>query len=122
MGVPGLWPFLRKKGYEAEKAPYFPQIPLPPNNYYRVDVLASFYNIIRWIYINHDSTTSPVIFERHLRLARLPQGSSILYLDGPSPEEKRMTREFREARRSCALDKARASINCLEETVRDGRR
>ncbi|KAF9079548.1 hypothetical protein BGX23_003773, partial [Mortierella sp. AD031] len=60
------------------------------------------------------------IFEQQLTSYRIPQASSVLYLDGPSPEEKRRTCELRMAKRTCALDKAEACIADLERVFKGG--
>ncbi|KAK5823077.1 hypothetical protein F5H01DRAFT_129602 [Linnemannia elongata] len=122
MGIPYLWPFVRDKGYEAPLLSRFPQDPLPSNAFYRVDILASFFSIIRRAYSNHDSSTANTIVAQHLASCGFPQASAVLYVDGPSPEEKRRTRDLRDMKRADALAKAEASINDMENIFRSGGR
>ncbi|KAG0366054.1 hypothetical protein BGX24_003860, partial [Mortierella sp. AD032] len=122
MGIPYLWPFVRKKGYEAPLLSRFPQDPLPTNAFYRVDILASFFSVIRRAYVNHDLSTANTMVAQHLVSCGLPQASTVLYVDGQSPEEKRRTREFRDRKRADALAKAVASISDMENIFRSGGR
>ncbi|KAF9898892.1 hypothetical protein EC991_010114, partial [Linnemannia zychae] len=73
-------------------------------------------------YSNHDLSTANALFERHLVSCGFPQASTVLYVDGPSPEEKRRTRESRDKKRADALSKAEASISGMEKIFRDGGR
>ncbi|KFH63191.1 hypothetical protein MVEG_11226 [Podila verticillata NRRL 6337] len=109
-------------GYEAHVLSQFPRDPLPSNSYYRLDVLASFFSTIRRTYNNHDLTTANIIFERHLSSCQLPKSSTFLYVDGPSPEEKRHTQELREARRVHALERAEACMSDMEDIFGRGGR
>ncbi|KAI8596826.1 hypothetical protein EDD21DRAFT_408068 [Dissophora ornata] len=124
MGVAGLWPFLRKNNYETVVCSQLPQVPqsLNPDNLtlptIRVDVLASFYSSIRRFYSNQDLYTAHMALERQIATSGLPK-SSVLYLDGPSPDEKQKTRESREMRRAHALQKSLRSISELEKRVED---
>ncbi|KAF8923561.1 hypothetical protein BGZ47_004674, partial [Haplosporangium gracile] len=92
------------------------------NAFYRVDILASFFSVIRRAYSNHDLSTANTIIAQHLLSCGLPQASTVLYVDGPSPEEKRRTREFRDRKRADALAKAEASISEMENIFRSGGR
>jgi len=121
MGIPYLWPFVRKKGYEALQS-HFPQHPLPAGCFFRVDILGTMYATIRRAFLNNDSATANSIIEYHLQSLQLPQSTTILYLDGPSPEEKRATLESRESKRTAALKKADALLSDMETIVQEGRR
>jgi hypothetical protein len=122
MGIPALWQHLRGEGHEATMLMQFPSTPLPPNAFYRIDILASFYNTIRRIHITSpDQSTFNTIFEQHLISHGIPK-TSILYIDGPSPAEKSATRETREAKRTRALQKAQIRIGDMEVRVGGRRR
>jgi len=122
MGIPYLWPFVRKKGYEARLQSQFPQDPLPPGSFFRVDILGSMYSTIRRIFLKNDATMANTIFEQHLRSLLLPQPTTILYLDGLSPEEKRTTRDEREARRFTSLTNANTVLLEMEAILQSGGR
>lgn len=104
MGMPLLWPLIRQEGYEATLLWQFPLAPLPPDSFYRVDILACFFSTIRRIYSSPslDQQTQHIIFEQHLQSCRLPKNATLLYIDGPSPDEKLAAREAREAKRVLA--------------------
>lgn len=124
MGIPLLWPFIRQEGYEATLLWQFPLTPLPPDSFYRVDILACFFSTIQRIYSSQtpDQQTHHITFERYLQSRRLPKDTALLYIDGPSPDEKRTTREARETKRALALQKAQACIGDMEERVGGRRR
>jgi len=123
MGVPQLWQLLRQQGYEATLLWQFPVTPLPPGSFYRVDILAYLFSAIERIYTSpsHDQQYRNTIFEQHLQSCRVPKNAAVLYIDGPSPDEKLTTREFREAKRVLALQKAQTCIEDMEERL-EGRR
>jgi len=119
MGVPLLWSFILQEGYKARLLWQFPQGPLPPDSVVRIDILATFFSLIQRLLTStsHDPSISNIIFERHLISCRIPKNSSILYIDGASPEEKRETRLAREAKRALALQKAQTFIGTMEDQV-----
>jgi len=122
MGIPTLWQHLRAEGHEATLLKQFPSTPLPPNAFYRIDILASFYSTIRRIHTTSpDQNTFNTIFEQHLISHGIPK-TSVLYIDGPSPAEKSATRETRETKRTRALQKAQACISDMEVRVGGQRR
>jgi len=121
MGIPFLWPFVKKQGYIAGLLGRFPQDSRPPDGMILVDVLGSMYPTIRRTFLKNDSMTANITFVRHLRSLQLPQPTTVLYLDGPSPEEKRTTRDGREARRTMSLTKANTLLLEMEAILRDGR-
>lgn len=92
----------------------FLQDPRPPETRFLVDILGSLFPVIRRIFLKHGPITASIIFEQHLRSLQLPQENTRLYLDGPSPEEKRETQNAREARRATALVKADALLSEME--------
>jgi hypothetical protein len=123
MGIPLLWAFIRQEGYNAALLCEFSQGPLPPDSVFRIDILATFFSFIQRLHTSTsiDPPTCNIIFERHLVSCKIPKESSILYIDGASPEEKRETRLTREAKRAIALQKAQTSIGTMEGQVRSGR-
>ena len=116
MGVPGLWPLVQKEGYVAVLQ-RFPTS--PPNTQYHVDILGSFFSVIRQIFINSDTAVACMKFERHLVSCRFLKASTILHLDGPSPAEKDATNKERQAKRAKALIKADNVLNKMEEAIHD---
>jgi 5'-3' exonuclease len=122
MGIPFLWPFVKRKGYMAETVERLPQGPRPPETRYLVDVLGSMYPVIRRIFLKHDSATANHVFEQHIRSLQLPSTATILYVDGPSPAEKRATHGEREARRKSALAKAHTLLLEMESLLRQGKK
>ncbi|KAF9081596.1 hypothetical protein BGX29_004390 [Mortierella sp. GBA35] len=122
MGVPRLWMLIRERGYEALLRYRLPLDPESSCRTKRVDILATFFSFLGRTYTYHDLSTAHTIFEQHLFARRIPKLTSVLYLDGPSPAEKRTTRELREAKRTTALQKALECINNMEERFNTGRR
>ncbi|KAF9933842.1 hypothetical protein FBU30_004238 [Linnemannia zychae] len=120
MGIPYLWSFLRKKGYETDLLSQFPQDPPPSGGIYRVDILASFFPIIRCAYANHDLLKANTIVARHLAASGISRASAVFYIDGPSPKEKQKTREFRDEKRRAALAKATTLISDMEDIFQRG--
>lgn len=130
MGIEGLWRFLRKNGHEAVISPQIPGIssssttadltslPVPT---IRVDVLATFYSCIRRIYTTHPLHVAHEALEQQILTSGIAQ-NSVLYLDGPSPDEKRKTFESREQRRGHNLKRAQESVAYLAESVKERRR
>lgn len=123
MGVPQLWQLLRQQGYEATLLWQFLVTPPPPGSFYRVDILAYLFSAIERIYTSpsHEQQYRHIIFEQHLQSCRVPKNAAVLYIDGPSPDEKLTTRDFREAKRVLALQKAQTCIRDMEERL-EGRR
>ncbi|KAF8925213.1 hypothetical protein BGZ47_003424, partial [Haplosporangium gracile] len=117
MGIPFLWPHIQQEGHEATLLWGYPLTPLPSNAVFRIDVLSCFYSRIQQIFsASHDQHTCNTIFEHHLLSCHVPK-TSILYIDGPSPNEKRTTNETRQAKRSLALQNAQTCLGNLETRV-----
>lgn len=122
MGIPLFWPHMRQEGYEAAMLWQFPSTPLPPNAFYRIDILSCFYSTIQRIYTStHDQHICNIKFEQHLISYGVPK-NSYLYFDGPSPDEKHATLKTREAKRDLALQKAQACISDMEARVSSQRK
>lgn len=124
MGVLSLWPYLRQVGHEATLLRQFPQDPSPPSAIYRVDLLASFFAQIQRIYSSpsHDYPSCNIAFERFLASSGVPRVSTVLYIDGPSPEEKLETFQLREQKRRVALEKANLCLSDMETRIGGRRR
>jgi len=120
MGVPGLWPLIKEKGYKAQLRKGLPSTPPTPGSKFRVDLLASFYPQIRYHYLN-DSSTFPQALERHLISCGLHKETSVLYLDGISPVEKQRTDSLRQDKRNIALTGAEVYIRDMEQSLEEGR-
>ena len=121
MGVPFLWPLVQKKGYTPDPHNKLPT-PDSPSCRIRVDVLGSFFSIIRRTYVNNDLASANNIFEHHLRVCQLPQSITTLYLDGQSPKEKHATQLVRTSKRHAALEKAGLCLDDMEATVQVGKK
>ncbi|KAF9119275.1 hypothetical protein BGW39_000423, partial [Mortierella sp. 14UC] len=124
MGVPLLWQLIQQEGYNANLLWQFSVAPLPPGSFYRVNIFAFLFSTIQRIYAPpvDDQHTCYLIFEQHLVSRQIPKDAAFLYIDGPSPVEKRTTSESREPKRTLALQKAQACIGVMEERVRNRRR
>lgn len=115
MGVLKLWPFIKEQGYIAAlKA--FPTIP-PPNTQYHIDILGSFFSVIRRCFLHPDTTVACVKFEQHLISCLFPKSTTILHMDGPSPAEKNATNINRQSKRDKALTKGNQLLTIMEETL-----
>ncbi|KAK3813787.1 MAG: hypothetical protein JOS17DRAFT_779229 [Linnemannia elongata] len=120
MGVPGLWPFIKEKGYKAQLRQGLLSTPPTPGSKSRVDLLASFYPQIRYHYLN-DSSTFPQALERHLISCGLHKETSVLYLDGISPVEKQCTDSLRQDKRNIEPAGAEDYIRDMEQSLEEGR-
>ncbi|GJJ67737.1 hypothetical protein EMPS_00083 [Entomortierella parvispora] len=121
MGIPFLWPFVKKNGYLPKLLPQCPQNSRPPDTTYLVDILGAFYPLIRRTFLNHGETPNSV-FEKGLRNLRFPPATTVLYMDGPTPEEKRNTREVRQTRCTAGLLNADASLQEMEQLHQQGKK
>ncbi|KAI1312645.1 hypothetical protein EDD11_002882, partial [Mortierella claussenii] len=122
MGIPFLWPFVKKKGYSANLLSKSPQNSRPPDTTYHVDILGSMYPLIRRTFLKYDREMANTIFEQQFRSLQFPPTTTIVYMDGPNPEEKRATRELREARCSVGLKKADTLLCEMEDMLGQGKR
>ncbi|KAG0202778.1 hypothetical protein BGX28_004788, partial [Mortierella sp. GBA30] len=148
MGMPGVWQFLRRKGYEAlvilqrpftsstPSSPYLPStdpsnVPAPDlnpttsgaseaNPRRLVDVLGCVYTRIRWAYSTLPMDLAHAAVEKVLRLFADPS-NSILYLDGSVALEKLDTHLRREKARQKALSIADECTNKLLDRIKQGK-
>ncbi|KAF9131356.1 hypothetical protein BG015_003870, partial [Linnemannia schmuckeri] len=71
MGVPGLWPLIKEKGYKAQLKQEISRTPPTPGFKFRVDLLASFYPQIRYHYLSNPSTFPQAIERQNKRSTAL---------------------------------------------------
>ncbi|KAF9914374.1 hypothetical protein FBU30_002589, partial [Linnemannia zychae] len=114
MGVPGLWPLIREEGYDAILQ-RFPTA--TPNTQYHIDILGSFFSIVRRSFINSETAVACIKFEKYLVSCQFSKASTVLHLDGPSPAAKDATNKARQAKRTQALIKADSLLTKMEESV-----
>ncbi|KAF9898513.1 hypothetical protein BX616_003918 [Lobosporangium transversale] len=121
MGIVGLWPFVRNKGYEADVYSPFLTSKLNDNTIsgiHRVDIMASFYSTIRFAYTNHPPDIAHTILESKITSYGIPR-SSWLYLDGIAPKEKLMKYRKRMLDREIASQKAQETLKILESIIKE---
>ncbi|KAF9577228.1 hypothetical protein BGW38_007706, partial [Lunasporangiospora selenospora] len=117
MGIQGLWPFLRKRGYRA-KIHNSPPQPSSSHSKIRVDVNSTFFPTINYAYSqnSNDQDAAHRILEDCI--AQLGSKSDIiLYVDGDQSLEKQKTQNHREATRQKSINQARQSILGLEQRL-----
>lgn len=117
MGVLKLWPLVKEQGYIAHLKP-FPTIP-PLNTVYHIDILGSFFSVIRRCFLDPDTTVACDKFEEHLISCRFPKSKTILHMDGPSPDEESATNINRQSKRDKALTKGNKLLTNMEATIRN---
>jgi hypothetical protein len=119
MGIGGLWPLIKKKGYDPVVR-Y--QSTEPSFAYkYRVDILGTFFPIIRNAYLFHSRATAHTILEREIE--KLGNRSNlVLYVDGSPCIEKIYTLLHREDLRSKSLNQAQKHIDDLHSRIESGLR
>ena len=115
MGVLKLWQFIKEKGYNAIPTA-FPKTP-SPNTLYHIDILGSFFSVIRRCFLHPDMTVACIKLEQHLIACQFPKATTILHMDGPSSAEKNTTNKERQSKRTKALSKANKLLTNMEETL-----
>ncbi|KAF9359456.1 hypothetical protein BGX26_012268 [Mortierella sp. AD094] len=118
MGVSGLWPFLRQKGYEPVVRHQSTDLfsPTDHSSTLRVDIPGCLFITIRNAYPSYPQGVAHSTVEREIKLLGTPKGL-ILYLDGSPLVEKRDTQIRREKVRVKALELAQKGINELKGRV-----
>jgi len=119
MGILGLWPFLKRKGYEAALFHQHPALlnTLEPGRKLLIDVQGCIFSTIRYAYSScATDDEAHVVVERKLE-EFATSSNSVLYLDGSPAEEKMLTHKHREETRSKALSAADASTAVLMDRV-----
>lgn len=117
MGIEGLWPFVRKKGYEPtlRYQPTLNNSPAPgPTR--RLDVLGSLYLTIRNAYWNNSLDIAHAIVEREISKLGTP-ANLVLYIDGAPCAEKQQTQQKRKETGDEAIKSAREGVTAMEERV-----
>ncbi|KAF9958693.1 hypothetical protein BGZ70_009115 [Mortierella alpina] len=121
MGVVGLWPYIRKKGYDPELRQTSSIPSSSASTAIRLDILGTYFAVIQSAYSRHPANIAHAVVERAI-LTFGNESALILYLDGGPSEEKKATQQAREDRRKTALDLARTKVAELERRVDEHRR
>ncbi|KAF9188015.1 hypothetical protein BGZ49_003985, partial [Haplosporangium sp. Z 27] len=113
MGIYGLWPFLKKKGYEptACRRPHSSN-----TTKIRVDVLGTFFALIAHTYSSYPADKAHFIVEQQIQKIGLKQ-NLILYFDGAPSTEKRDARNYRLCQREKYLHIARKAMDTLNSRI-----
>ncbi|KAF9953479.1 hypothetical protein BGZ72_005367 [Mortierella alpina] len=120
MGVVGLWPFLKEKGYEPVlrlQSTLQNHQPSQPS-FVRVDVLGAFFPTVRRAYSSKDLDDAHAILEKDITQFG-NKSTLVLYLDGAPALEKAPTTANREEQRKTNLDLAQKHLNEFETLVND---
>ncbi|KAF9926350.1 hypothetical protein BGZ67_008161 [Mortierella alpina] len=107
MGVVGLWPFLKDKGYEPvlrHQSALQNHQPSQPS-LIRVDVLGAFFITVRQAYSGKHHDDAHAILEKAFTKLG-PKETLVLYLDGAPALEKALTTANREEKRRTDLEVA----------------
>ncbi|KAI7817100.1 hypothetical protein BC939DRAFT_507720 [Gamsiella multidivaricata] len=119
MGILGLWPFLRRKGYEAALFHQHTAVlnTFEPGRKRLINVQACIFSTIRYAY-----SSCATDDEAHLVVERklgefATSSNSFLYLDGSTAEEKILTHKYREETCTKALLTADESTTVLMDRV-----
>ncbi|KAF9165033.1 Elongation of fatty acids protein 2 [Actinomortierella ambigua] len=120
MGIDGLWPWTKQRGYvPSELILGFTRLPSGVNR--RVDLAGAFYPTIRWAYGSNILDDAHAVVEGQLK--RLGEKDDIIvYIDGAAPEEKQATHLERAERQSRALDMAKRDLDLLDQQISSGQR
>ncbi|KAF8909126.1 hypothetical protein BGZ58_006035, partial [Dissophora ornata] len=116
MGIPGLWPLIKKEGYVAPVRTFHVS---PPSNPVHVDVLGSFFSDVRRCFLRNNSEVACIKFEQYLISRHFPKTSVILHIDGPSPPAKSATNDYRRKQRQKSFDTANNLLDRMEGVVRN---
>ena len=116
MGLKGWFPFIRKKGYDPPALPQSSIASFEHTSTRRIDVLGSFYNVIKEAYSNHALDDAHCILERHV-MSWGSRDNLILYVDGQQAIEKQHTAEIRQGNRDKASLKCTRALDTLENRI-----
>ena len=117
MGTQGLWPFLKKKGYEPTLLYQLTLHNSPsPGPTRRLDPLGSLFLTIRNAYWNNSLDNAHPILEREILKLGTP-ANLILYIDGAPCAEKQHTHEKRQETRDKAIESAHKGVLAMEELL-----
>ncbi|KAF9570266.1 Rad2 nuclease [Mortierella alpina] len=114
MGVVGLWPLIKKKGYDPA---FRNRVPLESEgSVCRLDVLGTFYLNIRSTYIRHPPEVAHEILERQIS-NMVAKEHTVLYIDGEPAKEKAPTHAQRNQWRKDAAEEAEKLLAQLHHRV-----
>ncbi|KAF9940244.1 hypothetical protein BGZ67_008010 [Mortierella alpina] len=122
MGVVGLWPLFKKRGYEPEFRQHVP-LDLSKNDgtVCRVDIQGTFFMTIRSTYIRHPPALAHQIMEREIS-KMVPKERSVLYLDGAQAKEKETTHAKRLKTRQDSAAQAEELLAELQQRILNNER
>ncbi|KAF9921244.1 hypothetical protein BGZ67_000630, partial [Mortierella alpina] len=121
MGIVGLWPFIKKKGYEATLLHAHTVLNSTYQPMRHVDVQACFYSTISRAYSSHPVSVANHILERALLKFATPE-NAVVYLDGNPCQEKALTHASREKKRQDELDEVVEAISSFSVSIEEKRR
>jgi len=116
MGIYGLWPLIKAKGYEPEVVYPSTRAKHLPNatSAVHVDLQACMFVVLRQAYSNHPLTVADGILEA--RLSQLvPKTNSVVYNDGLRCKEKENTHASRDEDRKTALNETKGKIKAFAD-------
>ncbi|KAF9952866.1 hypothetical protein BGZ70_000443, partial [Mortierella alpina] len=121
MGIVGLWPLLKKKGYEPA---FRSHVPLDRSTseaaaVCRLDIQGTFYMNIRSAYIRHPAEIAHQIMEQQIS-KMVPKDRTVLYLDGAPAKEKESTHAQRRQTRQNTADDAEKLLVLLRDRIQKG--
>ncbi|KAF8958121.1 hypothetical protein BGZ46_002037, partial [Entomortierella lignicola] len=120
MGLPGWFPFLRKKGYSPSSLTQS-EIAAIHTNKRRVDVLGSCFRVLRGIYSNNSQDKAHDLILEELSKFGSPS-VLVLYIDGQQADEKKQTFTVRNATRKKAAIRCSKSLDTLESWIQSNSR
>jgi hypothetical protein len=123
MGIHGLWPLIKDKGYEPEVVYPSTRAKHLPNatSTVHVDLQACLFACLRNAYSSYPLATAHGIVER--RLSQLiPKTNCIVYIDGLRCKEKQHTHASRDEVRKTALEETKDKIVVFAESVKQQQR
>ncbi|KAF9980874.1 hypothetical protein BGZ75_007881, partial [Mortierella antarctica] len=122
MGVVGLWPLFKKRGYEPQFRQHVP-LDLSKNDgtVCRVDIQGTFFMTIRSTYIRHPPALAHQIMEREIS-KMVPKERSVLYLDGAQAKEKETTHAKRLKTRQDSAAQAEELLAELQQRILNNER
>ena len=121
MGIVGLWPLLKKKGYEPAFRSHVPLVRSTSEAaaVCRLDIQGTFYMNIRSAYIRHPAEIAHQIMEQQIS-KMVPKDRTVLYLDGAPAKEKESTHaQRRQTRQDSATDAEKLLVQ-LRDRIQKG--
>lgn len=115
MGVKGLWPLIRKKGYNPTPI----QLPCRRAGTLRLDLQGTFYPLLQRAFSRPPEIAYEII--HHTLLEVIDQTTAVVYIDGYDTEEKRQTHDDRDELRLKATDNAMKAMDKLQDLLHEGK-